>query len=95
MPRLILLFPTSVVDSFNNRAKPPWKLLKLTYANFLSSMSFKISHIYRESNSGADKLVNYGISSKSYSWWSSISNFMDKDCSRNGLGLPSYRLKNM
>ncbi|KAF1864428.1 hypothetical protein Lal_00021850 [Lupinus albus] len=59
-----------VVNIFIGKAKPLWKLLNrwLLCKNMVSSMSFKISHIYREGNSCANKLTIFALSSKSYSW---------------------------
>ncbi|KAF1874527.1 hypothetical protein Lal_00029954 [Lupinus albus] len=86
-----------VVDIFNDKAKPSWKLLNrwMVCKNLLSSMSFKVSHIYRKGNTSDDKLANYAISTRSFSWWNSIPIFTHKDCSRNELGPPNYRFKHL
>ncbi|KAF1891085.1 hypothetical protein Lal_00001224 [Lupinus albus] len=59
---------TMVVDTFNESINPPWKLWNrwLLCKNLLSSMRFKISHIYRKGNSSADKLANYGILTRTF-----------------------------
>ncbi|XP_019433032.1 PREDICTED: uncharacterized protein LOC109339940, partial [Lupinus angustifolius] len=52
---------TTVVDIFNNNSLAPWKL----FADWnnckrkLQSMNVRITHIYREGNSCADKLASY------------------------------------
>ncbi|XP_019458482.1 PREDICTED: uncharacterized protein LOC109358584 [Lupinus angustifolius] len=58
-----------MVDIFKGKHKPPWKLLNkwLLLKATMEGMDCIVSHIYREGNSCADKLVNYGINSKTNS----------------------------
>ncbi|CAL0322958.1 unnamed protein product [Lupinus luteus] len=84
---------STVVDILKGKIHPPWKLIKkwiLCQGN-LQFMDRYTSHIYREENSSADKLANYGINSKSYSVWDKSPSFIQSDCFRNSIGLPSYR----
>ncbi|CAL0318467.1 unnamed protein product [Lupinus luteus] len=60
-----------VVDIFNGKANPPWQLLnKWNHCKrLLSSFTWKVSHVYREGNTCADKLANYGLSITSSTCW--------------------------
>ncbi|XP_019430046.1 PREDICTED: uncharacterized protein LOC109337520, partial [Lupinus angustifolius] len=86
-----------VVDIFNGKSKVPWKLqARWTICKIhLSSMNFKVSHIYREGNACADSLAKFGISSNTYTWWNSIPTFIHSHFYRNWLGLPNYRFLNL
>ncbi|XP_019447269.1 PREDICTED: uncharacterized protein LOC109350494 [Lupinus angustifolius] len=84
---------TMVVEIFKGNHNPPWKLLnkwsKCKAA--MAEMDFRVSHIYREGNSCADKLANYWINSKVSSIWSSTPNFIVHEFLRNRNHLPNYR----
>ncbi|KAF1869367.1 hypothetical protein Lal_00018461 [Lupinus albus] len=45
-----------VVDIFNGKGVFPWRLISL--------MRFKVTHIFREGNTCADRLADFGVSSK-------------------------------
>ncbi|KAE9589176.1 putative ribonuclease H-like domain-containing protein [Lupinus albus] len=87
---------TTVVDIFLGKAKPPWKLLsRWRHCEFLlKSMMCHVSHIYREGNSCADKLTNYGIHSNVFNWWNEAPSFILEEWRRNSLSLPAYRFYN-
>ncbi|KAF1862973.1 hypothetical protein Lal_00018817 [Lupinus albus] len=82
-----------VVSIFNGKGKVPWKLENLWRRClwWLSSMCFKVSHLYREGNACADKLASFGVSSKVYTWWDVTPWFIFEEFNTNRLGLPNYR----
>lgn len=84
-----------VILAFNSIYVVPWGLrnrwencLKLTY-----NMRFCASHIYREGNTCADKLANFGLSLSSLDlfWFDSIPAFVSEEYNRNRLGMPNFR----
>ncbi|XP_004289281.1 PREDICTED: putative ribonuclease H protein At1g65750-like [Fragaria vesca subsp. vesca] len=85
---------TSVVECFSKSSfVPPWQLRTLWY-NCVArtrSMSFFCSHVLREGNIVADRLVNLGMSSSSWIWHASppaeIIHFLRMDF----LGFPYIR----
>ncbi|KAF1872828.1 hypothetical protein Lal_00015922 [Lupinus albus] len=77
-----------VVDIFNGKGLPPWKLL---YRELLASMDYKVTHIFREEDVFTDRLANFGISSNCYTIWDIIPNFLLHECARNSAGMPIYR----
>ncbi|KAF1892170.1 hypothetical protein Lal_00036528, partial [Lupinus albus] len=82
-----------VVNIFNGKGSVPWKLENIwrSCLLWLSSMCFKVSHIYREGNVCADKLASFGVSSKVYTWWDVTPRFIFEEFNTNRLGLPNYR----
>ncbi|CAL0329797.1 unnamed protein product [Lupinus luteus] len=84
---------STVVDIFKRKTNPPWKLISkwILCQDTMQFMDCYTLHIYREGNSCADKLANYGIDSTSYSIWDKSPSFIQSDCIRNSIGLPSYR----
>ncbi|KAF1888511.1 hypothetical protein Lal_00011284 [Lupinus albus] len=78
-----------VVDIFNEKAKAHWKFLSrwILCKNLILSMIFKVSHIYREGNSYVDKLANFGIYSKTYTWWNSKFHLQLFDCGGDANGI--------
>ncbi|CAL0326745.1 unnamed protein product [Lupinus luteus] len=84
---------STVVDIFNGCAKVPWKLSNdwINCKQKLPLLNFHISHIFREGNSCADKLANFGLESKTNTFWRSIPSIIQEVYSRNRLGLPSYK----
>ncbi|XP_019460131.1 PREDICTED: uncharacterized protein LOC109359893 [Lupinus angustifolius] len=84
---------TLVVEILNGNHNPPWKLINkwIQCKAKMVGMNFRVSHIYREGNSCADKLANYGINSKVSSKWMSTPNFIHHEFLRNRNLLPSYR----
>lgn len=66
----------------------PWQLWN-RWENCLiicSSISFFVTHIYREVNHCADTLVGVGLSLQTYFWWDEIPNQIRLDFARNKLG---------
>ncbi|KAE9611271.1 hypothetical protein Lalb_Chr06g0160781 [Lupinus albus] len=64
-----------------------WRICKM----WISSMRFKVSYIFREGNTCADKLTSFGVSSKVYTWWDVTPSFIFEEVNKNRLGLPNYR----
>jgi ribonuclease HI len=70
-----------------------WKL-KNRWDNCLlmiSNMHFVITHIFREGNHCADKLVNLGLIVVNFTWWDYAPTEILGDLGRNRLGLPNFR----
>ncbi|CAL0316428.1 unnamed protein product [Lupinus luteus] len=82
-----------VVDIFNGKTNPPWQLLnKWNHCKrLLSSFTWKVSHVYREDNTCADKLANYGLSITSSTCWNNAPTFIWNDVFRNRSNLPNFR----
>lgn len=82
-----------VVMAFNSPNLVPWQLRNI-WRNCLllfSHMQFIDSHIYREGNTCADKLANFGVNSHCSTWWDLITDFIRIDFFRNRFSLPNYR----
>ena len=56
-----------------------------------TSMSFMVTHIYREGNHCADLLASIGISLNTYFWWDHLPQQIRVDFNRNRLGVPYFR----
>lgn len=82
-----------VVTAFSSPGLVPWKLRTRWHncIHLTRSRGFRISHIYREGNQAADKLANFGVSSKCFSWWDLIPPFITVEFFRNRFNLPNYR----
>jgi ribonuclease HI len=84
-----------VVAAFKNPAKPVAWPLRNRWKNvmsMISQMNCIVTHIFREGNSVADLLANYGLTSSVYTSWSSVPLFISDGLSKNKLGTPSFRL---
>ncbi|KAF1868472.1 hypothetical protein Lal_00008279 [Lupinus albus] len=83
----------TVVDIFHGKGSIPWRLVNnwRVYLMPISSMRFKVSHIFREGNTCADMLAAFGVSSQVYIWWDVTPRFIFEEVNRNRLGLPNYR----
>jgi ribonuclease HI len=84
-----------VVATFKNPVKPvAWPLRnRLKNVMFvLSQMNCIVTHIFREGNSVADLLANYGLTSSVFTSWSSAPLFIFVGLSKNKLWSPSFRL---
>lgn len=69
---------TLVIKYFNSPKLIPWRL-RVAWLNCLhlaSQLSFRISHIYREGNTIADKLANYGAANDGSIWWMVLPGFV-------------------
>jgi len=84
-----------VVMAFKSKLVVPWELrnrwencLHLTY-----NMRFCVSHIYREGNTWADRLANFGLSLSSFDifWFDVIPKFVRGEYIRNRLGMSNFR----
>jgi ribonuclease HI len=67
-----------VVHYFTNPKLVPWHL-RVAWANCLhvtKHIFFHISHIFRERNSVADVLANYGAVHSGYQWWDTLPQFL-------------------
>lgn len=84
-----------VVQAFSNSAIVPWKLRNKwkTCIAMTSKFDFLVSHVFREANHCADKLANFGVISKYYTWWDLIPNFIRYGFFCNRWGLPNFRIK--
>lgn len=81
-----------VVDAFSSHYQVPW-WLRNRWKNCLyycSQMKVRVSHIYREGNSCADKLPNFGIVSRNYIWWDNLPVLVSEDFFQDRQSLPSY-----
>ncbi|KAF1896791.1 hypothetical protein Lal_00034492 [Lupinus albus] len=84
---------TLVVDFFRGKGRIPWKLVNKwhTCLEYISSMRFIVSQIYREGNTCADRLTAFGVSSRVYTWWDATPIIILEEFNRNRLGLPNFR----
>ncbi|KAF1892175.1 hypothetical protein Lal_00036533 [Lupinus albus] len=59
-----------VVDIFKGKGVVPWRLVNswLRCIHWISSMRFKVTHIFREGNTCANRLAAFGVTSKVYTW---------------------------
>jgi ribonuclease HI len=83
-----------VILAFKSSSVVPWHL-KARWENCLyltRSMSFFVTHIYREGNFCADRLANIGLSLSFYSlaWWIDIPDIIRREYIRNRLGMPNF-----
>lgn len=86
-----------VIQAFSSPQLVPWQL-RTRWRNCIyltSLMSFKISHIYREGNSCADKLANFGISLQCNTWWDLIPPFISVNFFAIGGGSPIITFDNI
>jgi hypothetical protein len=58
--------------------------------NIIRGFWFRVSHIYRERSSCADKLANRGFQINSVTWMNFIPNFISYDFVRNKNDLPFF-----
>ncbi|KAF1895720.1 hypothetical protein Lal_00037836 [Lupinus albus] len=82
-----------VVNIFHGKGSVPWRLMNNWRVCLMriSSMRFKVSHIFRECNTCADILVAFRVSSQVYTWWDITPRFIFEEVNKNRLGLPNYR----
>ncbi|KHN38651.1 hypothetical protein glysoja_008200, partial [Glycine soja] len=83
-----------VIQAFKNVFLISWPLrrYRLTCFSFCNHITFVYSHVYREGNSCIDKLVNFGITFKFYSFgWNSIPDIVRDDFLGNRFFLLNYR----
>ncbi|KAF1884641.1 hypothetical protein Lal_00028523 [Lupinus albus] len=82
-----------VVDIFNGKWSIPWRLANKwsRCMEWISSIRFKVSHIFRESNTCADRLTAFGVSFKVFTWWDVTPRIIFEKFNKNRLELPNYR----
>lgn len=63
---------------FSTHSLVPWQLSNRwnNCKYFCQRMHFRVSHIYREGNSYAYKIANFGVSSHDFTWWDLIPDFI-------------------
>ncbi|GAU47667.1 hypothetical protein TSUD_380210 [Trifolium subterraneum] len=85
-----------VVLAFSKPSLVPWRIRnRWMNALFLTkSMKFMATHIYREGNHCADKLVNIGLTVQTFTWWDDVHRALSMDFARNKMGLPCFRFVN-
>lgn len=84
-----------VVSVFSSISIVPWQQ-RNRWVNCLEitkSMNFRVSHIFREDNSYADKIASLGFSVDRLHWWDTIPRIISEDFFRNRISLPNYRFK--
>lgn len=72
-----------VVQAFKKYDLVPWNLRNRWKICILVTWIFFVSHIYREGNTYADRLVAFGILSRSFSWWDTVPSFIWKEFAHN------------
>lgn len=82
-----------VTQAFKSHKIVPWPLRNrwLNCLHICSSLSFFVTHVFREGNHCADKLADIGFSLQSQYWWDSIPREICWDFARNRNGLPFFR----
>ncbi|KAF1892013.1 hypothetical protein Lal_00036365 [Lupinus albus] len=79
---------SSVVDIFNAKSQPPWKLSNFRnhYSELWSTKNLKVTHISREGNDCPDKLAAFGVQNET-------PQFLMEEYNRNRFQLLSYRFR--
>jgi ribonuclease HI len=81
--------------AFTSTLMVPWSFRNrwLNCLVFVRSISFCVSHLYREGNACADSLATFGLSLPldQFNWWDSFPSFVLREYTRNKLGMPNYR----
>jgi len=84
-----------VIRAFKSNTVVPWGLRNRweNCIHITHRMRFCASHIYREGNTCADSLANFGLSLSSLHlfWFDTIPNFVSREYNRNRLGMPNFR----
>lgn len=85
-----------VVQAFQNPNMVPWNIRNrwINSIHITQSMSFMLTHIYREGNHCADKLANLGLNVNQFTWLDHIHRGLADDFARNRAGLPCFRFIN-
>ena len=84
---------TLVVHYFKSPHLVRWRL-RIAWKNCISLsqlLCFHVSHIFREGNSLADDLANYGASNEGSVWWRSLPCFLANGYGRDLASLTNYR----
>ena len=82
-----------VTLAFKSKTIVPWQLRNRweNCIHLTSTMSFFVTHIYREGNHCADQLANIGLSLNTSFWWDHIPHQIREAYTRNRIGLPYFR----
>jgi len=82
-----------VTLAFKPKSIVPWSLRNRweNCIHLTTSMSFFVTHVYREGNHCADQLANIGLSLNTFFWWNHIPHQITEAFARNKLGLPYFR----
>lgn len=84
-----------VVSAFSNVSLVPWHI-RNRWKNCIyltRQIQFRVSHIFREDNTCADKLASYSVSSHGFTWWDLVLGFLWENCYRNRFSFPNYRFR--
>ena len=82
-----------VTLAFKSKIIVPWNLRNRwdNCLHLISSMSFIVSHVYREGNYCVDKLAGIGLDLNTHFWWDHLPSQIRDDFTRNRMGLPYFR----
>lgn len=85
---------TLVVHYYHHPHSIPWRLRMhwKICLHLASLLHFRISHIFREGNSVADGLANYGANNEGSVWWLSLPTCLATAFGRDLSSRPAYRL---
>lgn len=86
-----------VTLAFKSKSVVPWQLRNIweNCLHLTSSISFFITHIYREGNHCVDKLASISLALNTFFWWDHIPSQLEMDFARNRLCLPYFRFVNL
>lgn len=82
-----------VLHYFKSPNLVPWRL-KVHWANCIyvtQQMNFHISHVFREGNSVADALANFGAVNPGSHWWDTLPQFLFPSFGHDSSSKPSFR----
>jgi ribonuclease HI len=82
---------TSTVQALKNADIIPFRLRNRWHNCFQRDIRTLCSHVYREGNCRADKLVDFGHSIMGTVWLDSLPQSMSADFFTDRMGLPNYR----
>jgi len=85
-----------VVKALTNKLLIPWKLIIRweKCLQFVSSINFLVTHVYREGNCCVDSLANIGLSLHGLTVWIEIPASIRGNVVKNRLGMTNYRFVN-
>jgi ribonuclease HI len=86
---------TLVIKYFNSPSLIPWRL-KIAWLNCIHlarQINIRISHIFREGNTIADKLANYGAVNEGSIWWRMLPGFLRPSFGNDLESRISYRFR--
>lgn len=101
---LVRMFHGKILSSIPPSPPPPksksvvpWQLRNIweNCSHLTSSISFFITHIYREGNHCVDKLASISLALNTFFWWDHLPSQLEMDFARNRLCLPYFRFVNL